>query len=71
MSYTPRTLRRQRSDREDAFRLQDLILTRRNYDLLAVIARGVDKEEADAVINAHTAGLLIGPIPDYRGEIDG
>ena len=71
MSYTPRSLRQQVRGRDEAFRLQDLIIHRRNYDLLMVIARGVNIDDAREVEELHQAGILVGSIPHYQGEVSG
>lgn len=42
----------------------------RIYDLLAVIARGVNKEAADEVLDAHEHGVIIGSVPYIEMRTD-
>lgn len=42
-----------------------LIWQMRIYDMLAVIARGIDKEAADSLIEMHANGKTLGPPPVY------
>lgn len=47
----------------DNIEIASFITLARIYDLLAVIARGVNPEEAKAVLDAHEQGILIGSPP--------
>lgn len=46
----------------------DLLVQLRIYDVLMVIARGVNKEEAEYVANEHEAGHLVA-LPPYFAPI--
>ena len=41
------------------------IMQRRIYDLLAIIALGLNKEQAEMVIQAHEQGIIIGSDPSW------
>ena len=47
-----------------------LIILARCYDLLAVIARGVNPTEAEQIMRAHEEGILFMPPPAYREVIN-
>lgn len=47
----------------------ELIILARLYDLLGIIARGINPTEAEQVMRAHEEGILFMPPPSYREVI--
>lgn len=43
----------------------NVIYQMRIYDMLTVIARNLNKDEADALVEEHSRGRVVGPPPVY------
>lgn len=55
---------------EDNLPMVNYIMLHRIYDMLTIMANGVDPEKTSKMIDYHEQGFLLGPSPAFRANDD-
>lgn len=55
---------------EDNLPMVNYIMLHRIYDMLTIMANGVDPEKTAKMIDYHEQGFLLGPSPAFRANDD-
>jgi hypothetical protein len=55
---------------EDNLALVNYVVSMRIYDVLIAVLRNLNPNEAEALVEAHSRGILLAPPPSYVVESD-